>query len=192
MYNKNLIVLSSPSGGGKSTIAKYLLKNYPHLKFSVSCTTRIQRPKEIEGLDYYFVSKAEFENKVNKNEFAEYEEFFGNIYGTLKSEINNIISQGKCVLFDVDVKGALSLKMAYPDDALLVFIAPPSMEILELRLKNRGTETQEQIDKRLERADLEMKMSKQFDYIIINDILENSFNEIDKIANDNFVVDNNL
>jgi guanylate kinase len=188
MYKKNLIVLSSPSGGGKSTIAKYLLKNYPHLKFSVSCTTRIQRPKEIEGLDYYFVTKTEFENKVNKNEFAEYEEFFGNMYGTLKSEINNIINEGKCVLFDLDVKGALSLKMAYPDDALLVFIAPPSMEILEQRLKNRGTETQEQIDKRLERADLEMKMSKQFDSIIINDILENSFKKIDKIANENLIL----
>lgn len=182
MSKKSLIVLSSPSGGGKSTIAKYLLKNYAHLKFSVSCTTRTQRPNETDRIDYYFVSKDEFEQKVQNNEFAEYEEFFGNNYGTLKSEINKIIKEGNCVLFDVDVKGAISLKKAYPNEALLIFIAPPSIEILEQRLNNRGTETQEQINKRLERANLEMKMKNEFDFVIVNDILEQAFKEIDEIA----------
>lgn len=187
MYNKKLIVLSSPSGGGKSTIAKYLLKNYPHLKFSVSCTTRAQRPKETNGIDYYFITKDEFELKISQNEFAEYEEFFGNMYGTLKSEIDSIISDGNCVLFDVDVKGALSLKKAYPAESILIFIAPPSIEILEERLKNRGTETQEQINKRLERANLEMQMREQFDYVLVNDVLDKAFQEIDNIAKENFV-----
>ncbi|MFY8160066.1 MAG: guanylate kinase [Candidatus Kapaibacteriota bacterium] len=179
---KNLLVLSSPSGGGKTTLAKHLMQVFPQLKFSVSCTTRAKRPDEIEEMHYYFISEEEFKEKIANNEFAEYEEIFGNFYGTLKNEIQRHIDDGNSVLFDVDVKGAISLKNAYPDSSYLVFITPPNIEILNERLKNRGTETEEQRLKRLARAETELNFKEQFDYVLINDDLETAINEIEKVA----------
>lgn len=179
---KNLFVISSPSGGGKSTIAKFLMQTYPQLAFSVSCTTRKQRPSEVDGKDYFFLSKEEFLKKKENNEFAESEEIFGNLYGTLKSEIEDKIKNGKTVLFDVDVKGAISLQNAYPDDTVLIFIQAPSEAVLRERLLKRGTETEEEIDNRIARAQKELKHKDCFDYILVNDVLEITLREVKKIS----------
>lgn len=181
---KNLIVLSSPSGGGKSTVARHLMKCFPQLKFSISATTRQQRPREEHGKDYYFLTQEDFQAKVENNEFVEHEEIFGNRYGTLLASIEEAIKKDEVLLFDVDVKGAMSLKQAFPDDALLIFLSPPSVHVLEKRLKRRDTETEEQINNRLSRARMEMSFREKFDYLLINDKLEdtldNAFNIVRK------------
>jgi len=179
---KKLIVLSSPSGGGKSTLAKHLMKLYPHLMFSVSATTRKQRAGEINKKDYFFLSKEEFQKKINQNDLVEYEEIFGNIYGTLKSEINKSLDHGSSMLFDVDVKGALSLKHNYPDDTLLIFIYPPNLSVLKERLHLRSTETDEEIKNRLLRAEEEMDHKDKFDELIENDTLEHAFHTIEEVT----------
>ncbi len=179
---KSLIVISSPSGGGKSTIAKYLLSKYPKIEFSVSATTRKKREKETEGKDYHFLTKSQFQNKIENDELVEYEEIFGNYYGTLKSEVAKSIENNQTVLFDVDVKGALSLRKYFPENTLLIFISPPSIEILEQRLRNRRTESEEEIKNRLNRAEEEKQYSDKFDYLIVNDKLENAFAKIEEIA----------
>jgi len=180
--SKKLFVLSSPSGGGKSTLARHLRELFPILEFSISCTTRKMREGEVEAKDYYFLDKEHFIQKRENNEFAEWEEIFGNYYGTLKSEIEKITQGGHPVLFDVDVKGALSLKNAYPDETVLIFIKPPSETELEKRLRNRRTETEEEISRRLARAKQELEDIEKFDYTIVNDVLENAFAEIKRIG----------
>ncbi|MFH1051785.1 MAG: guanylate kinase [bacterium] len=179
---KNLLVISSPSGGGKSTVARYLLGKYSNLKFSVSATTRPKRPNEIEAKDYYFLSKDVFIKKIESGELVEYEKIFGNYYGTLKSEINNAKKLGLCLLFDIDVKGALSIQKIYPNDALLIFLSPPDMKTLEKRLRKRSTETSEQINIRLSRTNMEMDLREQFDYDIINNNLEDTLKSVEKIV----------
>lgn len=179
---KQLLILSSPSGGGKSTVARHLLKVFPQFKLSVSATTRKKRPGEIDGKDYYFLTKEEFKKAIDNNELVEYEEIFGNYYGTLKSEIEESIKKGKLVLFDIDVKGALSLKELYADATLLLFLTPPSEEILLERLRNRKTETDEQIITRFKRAQMEISYSKEFDIILINDKLEETFKKAEEIV----------
>lgn len=179
---KSLIVISSPSGGGKSTIAKHLMSLYPRLDFSVSATTRKKREGEIDNKDYFFLSKEEFLEKIEKNDLVEYEEIFGNLYGTLKSEVSKSIDNNKTILFDVDVKGALSLRKNFPNQTLLIFIAPPNFEILEERLRKRRTETEEEITRRLARAEEEDKYRDIFDYLIINDDLSESFRRIEEIS----------
>ncbi len=179
---KNLIVLSSPSGGGKTTVSRHLRSLYPDMEFSISATTRAKRPNETFGVDYYYLSREEFEGKIKAGELAEYEEIFGNYYGTLKAEIDKKLEAGYILLFDIDVKGAFSLKKAYPDNTLLIFLAPLNEEVLEKRLRGRSTETEEQIQTRLSRAKMEIEQSKGFDYVIINDTLEQTFKEIEEIA----------
>lgn len=168
---KQLIVLSSPSGGGKSSIAKNILNKYTDFVFSISATTRTMRPGEQNGKEYYFLSKEEFEKKIQDGELVEFEEIYGNFYGTLRSEIESKIEENKIILFDVDVKGALSLRKAFPEKSLLIFISPPDLETLEKRLINRKTETEEQLKLRKERFTLEMEKRFDFDYIVFNDSL---------------------
>ena len=172
---KRLFIFSAPSGAGKTTIAKHLLTRFPFMKFSISATTRARRAQETHGKDYYFLSVEEFEAAIERGELAEYERIFGNYYGTLKSEINAALDAGKCLIFDIDVKGALSLQRAYPDDALLVFVAPPSMEALARRLSERNTESSEQLSLRLARAEMELAEQDKFDELIVNDNLEQAF-----------------
>ncbi len=165
---KNLIVLSAPSGGGKSTVARHLMRNIPNLEFSISATTRKKRPREVEGKDYYFISKEEFEKKIEAGELVEYEEIFGNYYGTLKSTVDKALKENRLLLFDIDVKGALSIKKLYPKKSLLVFLSPPSLGELERRLKGRGAESEEQIRNRLDRVKTELELKKDFDVDILN------------------------
>jgi guanylate kinase len=179
---KHLFVLSSPSGGGKSTVARFLLRNIQNLSFSVSATTRPKRNRELHGRSYYFIGRQEFESMIQKGEFVEYEEIFGEYYGTLHSEIDKAIKHGRSLVFDVDVKGALSLKQAYPEDALLIFLAPPDSITLEERLKKRKTENAEQIQERLKRAEMELSKMKEFDYVVINDVLDTTFDEVKAIV----------
>lgn len=185
MFKKKLIVLSSPSGGGKSTLANYLMTLYPEIRFSVSCTTRKIREGEVNGKDYFFLSKEEFEEKVANGEFAEYEQIFGNYYGTLKSEIKKHLNSGNSILFDVDVKGAVSLRKNFPDDTLLIFIYPPSFEELQRRLQKRSTESQEELNTRLERAKEELTYKDRFDHEILNDVLKVAFADLENIIKQN-------
>lgn len=179
---KQLVILSSPSGGGKSTVARHLLKVFPQFKLSVSATTREKRPNEINGKDYYFLSKEEFEKAIANDELIEYEQIFGNYYGTLKSQVNEVINRNDKLLFDIDVKGALSLKKLYPELSILIFLSPPSLEVLEDRLRNRKTETEEQIHIRYERAQMELAQAEKFDYVVINDNLEQTYSQIEELV----------
>ncbi len=185
MFKKKLIVLSSPSGGGKSTLANYLMTLYPEIRFSVSCTTRKIREGEVHGKDYFFLTKEEFEEKVANGEFAEYEQIFGNYYGTLKSEIKKHLNSGNSILFDVDVKGAVSLRRNFPDDTLLLFIYPPSFEELQRRLEKRSTESPEELYTRLERAKEELEYKELFDHSILNDVLQTAFNDLEEVIKEN-------
>jgi guanylate kinase len=179
---KNLIVLSSPSGGGKSTLAKHLMKIYPKLEFSISATTRKIREGEVNNKDYYFLSKEEFQDKIDNDELVEYEEIFGNYYGTLKSELSRAIENNKTMLFDVDVKGAESLKKVYPNQTLTVFIYPPNMVELEKRLRNRRTESDEEISRRIGRAEEEFTYQSNFKHQIENNDLSKAIADIEQLA----------
>lgn len=181
MNKKRFIVLSSPSGGGKTTVAKYLMGKYSQISFSISATTRNLRPGEIDGKDYYFLSKEVFKNKIDRGELIEYEEIFGNYYGTLLSELLRAKNEDKILLFDVDVKGALSIRKHYPQESLLIFLAPPNIEILEQRLRNRNTENEEQLSKRLARAKSEIEQANKFDYLIVNNLLDETLEKSENI-----------
>lgn len=166
---KSLIVITAPSGAGKSTIVKKLLQQNADLAFSVSCTTREKRTGEQNGLHYYFISTEEFKKRINDNEFVEHEEVYpGKFYGTLKKEVERIWSQRKVVVFDIDVKGALNLKKQYGDACLTIFIAPPSKESLINRLKNRGTEDSKSLKARIARSEEELSYADKFDKIVVN------------------------
>lgn len=174
-----LFIIAAPSGSGKTTVVREVLKKLPDLVFSVSATTRKKRDYEVDGKDYFFISKEEFEKKIENGDFVEYEKIFdGNYYGTLKNYIDELISKEKDVIFDVDVNGALSLKNYYKDLAVLIFLKPPDKEEVKRRLLLRGTENEEQINNRLQRFDIEMAKMKFFNYIIINDNLEKAVNEL--------------
>jgi guanylate kinase len=168
----HLIVLSAPSGAGKTTVAKHLLGNFPQCEFSVSATTRPMRSGEEHGKDYFFLSSEEFISCIEQGDLLEYEEIFGNYYGSLRSQTQKKIQENAVILFDVDVRGAVSLQKAYPKEALLIYIAPPSLQILEDRLIKRSTESLQQIQQRLSRAAMEMEYREYFDHIIINDDLQ--------------------
>jgi guanylate kinase len=177
------IIFSAPSGAGKTTIVHRLIKEIPSLSFSVSACSREARPNEKHGIDYYFLSSDEFKAKITNNEFIEWEEVYtNNFYGTLTSEIQKIWEEGKSVIFDVDVVGGLNLKNYFGEKALAIFVQPPSMEILEERLRSRKTETEEKILMRIEKANIEMKRAKEFDYILVNNDLEIAVNEIKEVV----------
>lgn len=177
-----LIIISAPSGSGKTTIVQYVLRQDLPIEFSVSATSRKPRPGEKHGRDYYFISKEQFQQKIKNNEFLEYEEVYKGIwYGTLKSEVDKITMQDKNVIFDVDVKGGLNIKKAYGKDALSIFISPPSLEALETRLINRSTETPEKIAVRVAKAKKELQYADKFDVVVVNDVLEEAFQETKKI-----------
>ena len=178
-----LVVISAPSGAGKTSIAREILRRIPSLRFSVSATTRAKREGEIEGYDYYFMTREQFLQGVNDGLFVEWEELFGNMYGTLKQEVEKARRSGDHLLFDVDVKGALSIKMEYPS-ALLIFIMPPSVEALKERLARRKTEDSEALRIRLERVPMEMEQRSAFDRLITNDTLENAITEVEHIVVD--------
>ncbi|MBU3678565.1 MAG: guanylate kinase [Candidatus Kapabacteria bacterium] len=181
---KHLIVLSAPSGAGKTTVARHLLATFPQMRFSVSATTRQQRPGELHGKDYYFLPREEFRRAIENGDLIEYEEIFGNYYGTLRSVVSQAVSRGEFLVFDVDVKGALSLRQAFPDDTLLIFVAPPSLEALEQRLTQRHTETAEQIATRLSRAEMEMAHQEMFDVILVNSDLEHTLERAETLVRD--------
>lgn len=176
-----IIIVSAPSGAGKTTTVKHLLQQNLGLEFSVSATSRQPRPGEINGKDYHFIPESEFRQKIENREFLEWEEVYeGNLYGTLKSEVNRILNLGKSVIFDVDVVGGLNIKKFYGNDALAIFITPPSVEELEKRLKKRSTETEEKINTRIAKAKKEMEFAGQFDVIIVNDVLSTALADAEK------------
>lgn len=176
-----LIIFSAPSGAGKTTIVRHLLKQNLNLEFSVSATSRAKRHTETHGKDYYFLSEEEFRSKIDNNEFLEWEEVYhGTFYGTLKSEVERIRESGKNVLFDIDVVGGCNIKKYYGHDALAVFVQPPSIEELRARLVSRSTDTQYVIEKRLQKAEYELSFANQFDCIIVNDQLEKALEEAEK------------
>jgi guanylate kinase len=181
-----LIIFCAPSGSGKTTIVKHLLATNPNLGFSISACTRDRRGRsEQHGKDYYFLTPDEFKKKIDNNEFVEYEEVYpGAYYGTLKSEIERVWSQGKHVIFDVDVKGGLSIKNHYKDRALAVFVKVPSMEVLEQRLRERKTDSEESISARLFKVKFEMSFESKFDMTLVNDNLEESLVKAQRILDE--------
>ncbi|WP_167617704.1 guanylate kinase [Maribellus sediminis] len=180
-----LIIFSAPSGTGKTTIVRHLLAKGFDLEFSISATSRQPRHTETHGKDYYFLTAEEFAKKVENEEFLEWEEVYkGTSYGTLKSEVERIRNNGKHVIFDVDVVGGLNIKKYYGDEALAVFVQPPSVEELRNRLTGRSTETEEKIAMRIAKAEHELSFAPKFDVVIVNDDLERAFVEAEKIIAD--------
>lgn len=181
-FNGKLIVFSGPSGSGKTSIVKKMLNKYPNLfGFSISATTRSKRSNEVNGKDYYFISKDEFIQRIKNDEFIEWEEVYdGFYYGTLKSEIDRLHQQGKHVLFDIDVEGGLNIKKMYANKVLSVFVMPPSIEDLRKRLELRKTENEEMFNKRVKKASKEIEKSVFFDAIVINNNLETVIQQAEK------------
>lgn len=177
------IIFSAPSGAGKTTIVRYLLRNVEKLAFSISAASREPRGREMDGIDYHFFSVGDFKQKISADEFVEWEEVYkDNFYGTLKSEVLRHWKDGKTVLFDVDAIGGLNLKRIFGEKALSIFIQPPSLFVLEQRLINRRTETPEQIKMRLDKANEELSHADEFDYILMNDNLEKACYEIKAVV----------
>lgn len=180
------IIFSAPSGSGKTTIVKHLQETNPNLGFSISACTRDKRGRNEEhGKDYYFLTPEEFKKKIDNNEFIEWEEVYeGNFYGTLKSEIQRIWDEGKHVVFDVDVKGGLNIKNYFKDRALAIFVKVPSLEVLESRLYDRNTDSKASISRRLFKAQFEMSFEDKFDVTLVNEDLDKSLKEAQKLIDD--------
>ena len=182
MENK-VMVFSAPSGAGKTTIVTHLLKTFNKLEFSVSATSRAPRGQEVDGKDYYFLSVKEFKKRIKNNEFVEYEEVYpGSFYGTLKSEVERIWAKGNVIMFDVDVKGGVNIKKIFGEKAFTVFIMPPSLEVMEQRLRARGTDSEEAIKTRVAKAAEEMTYAAKFDAVLVNDVLEESFEKAERLV----------
>tara|TARA_B100001758_G_scaffold247961_1_gene269271 strand:- start:29342 stop:29905 length:564 start_codon:yes stop_codon:yes gene_type:complete len=182
-----LIVISAPSGAGKTSIVNFLIKNIASLSFSISACSRKKRENEINGKDYYFIGENEFKKKIRANEFLEWEEVYENqYYGTLRTEVEKIWANGDNVIFDVDVIGGLNIKQQYSKKCLSIFIMPPSINILKKRLENRGSESAEMLEKRLNKAETEILLNKQFDSVIINDDFEIACKETKQVVT-NFI-----
>ncbi len=174
-----IIILVAPSGGGKTTMARRLMDEFPNIRFSVSATTRPPRSHEVHGRDYFFLTPEQFQKAIDRGDFLEWEEFYGGKrYGSLISEVENELKKGYFVLFDIEVKGALNVKAQYGDEALAIFIRPPSDAVLVERLKNRGTENAESLQLRLERARMELGYADRFDHVIVNDDLDRCYSEL--------------
>lgn len=174
-----VIIVSAPSGAGKTSIVKHVLQYLPELRFSTSATTRSMREGEVNGKDYHFLTVDDFKKGISRDDFLEWEEVYANqFYGTLKSEIQRIWDEGKTVIFDVDVKGGLNIKKYFGDNALAIFVEPPTIEELESRLRKRGTETDESLRKRVEKAEYELSFAPKFDKIILNDNLDDAREEM--------------
>lgn len=179
-----MIIISAPSGAGKTTLVKFLLSKRNDLEFSISACSRSKREGETDGVDYYFISTEDFRQKISNNEFIEWEEVYpGSYYGTLRSEIERIWNKGHHVIFDVDVMGGLNIKKQYADKALAVFIMPPSIEVLEQRIRKRQSDSDEQIRKRVEKAEWEMQFAPQFDAIVVNNEITISRQELLELVN---------
>ena len=179
-----LIIFSAPSGSGKTTIVKELLKMFPQFEFSISATSRQPRGTEQNGVDYFFLSQEEFCQKVAADEFVEWEEVYnGTCYGTLKSEMQRIWQKGNVIIFDVDVMGGINLKRIFGQSACSVFIMPPSVEVLRERLIGRGTDSMETIEKRVAKAEFEISKAPEFDNVVVNDILDTAVAETESIIN---------
>ena len=175
---KNLIVISAPSGAGKTTICRELQKRRPDLEFSVSCTTRPKRSYEIDGIDYEFINEQEFQKRVDNDELVESEKVHGYLYGTSRKVIERTIAGGKLLLLEVDVKGGLAIKSSYPEATLAIFIMPPSEDELIHRLRNRGSDSEKRIAKRLERMELETSYQPKYDITVVNEKLDEAVTEI--------------
>lgn len=182
-----VVIFSAPSGAGKSTIIGRLLEKFPRLEFSISCTSRPPRGKEVHGREYYFLSNDEFKARAGAGEFVEWEEVYpGTCYGTLRSEVDRIWEKGSVIVFDVDVKGGVNLKKTFGASALSVFIMPPSVEELRRRLEGRGTDAPEVIDRRVAKAEFELTKAPEFDHIVVNDSLDEAIAETTRII-DKFI-----
>lgn len=182
--NNKIIIIAAPSGAGKTSVTRHLLKALPdRLAFSISCATRQQRKNEIDGVDYYFITAADFKQRIQQDEFVEWEMVYeGKYYGTLKSEMERIWQQQKAPLLDVDVQGGINVQKQYPQQTLSLFIEPPSIKELERRLKVRGTETPESLKARIDKASFELTFKSQFNSIIINNELERACAEAEQIV----------
>lgn len=184
MYSGKMIIFSAPSGSGKTTIVRHLLKTYPDkIDFSISATSRPKRGVEENGKDYYYLSPEEFKKKIGNHEFLEWEEVYaGTHYGTLKSEVEKVWAKGKAVIFDIDVEGGLNLKNQFKQNALAVFVMPPSIKILEERLKSRQTDSPESIARRIHKAEKELKTAELFDVFILNETLSIACEKAEKVV----------
>lgn len=181
MATEKIVIITAPSGAGKTSITKFLLNKYDYLDFSISAATRSPRNNEKNGVDYYFIAVQDFQQKIKDNAFAEWEMVYeGKYYGTLKSELERIWQNGKIPILDIDVKGAIHIQQQYPHQTLSIFIQPPSINILKERLESRGTETPESINTRLNKAAYEISFNQSFDKIIINDNLEKACKEAEE------------
>lgn len=185
----DLVVFTAPSGAGKTTIAKHLLKTYEkQLSFSISATTRKKRKDEVDGRDYYFLSEEEFMKRVDNGEFIEWEEVYeGRYYGTLKEEVDRIVESGKKVVFDVDIIGAQDIKEKYDERCLVIFVKPPSFRELVSRLTSRGSETPQSLEKRIRRIKKELLFENTFDMVLLNDDLASALSEAENIMNQHVI-----
>ena len=175
MKRNKLIVFSAPSGAGKTTLVKHILSQFSNTNFSISATSRSPRGNEKDGIDYHFLSNSEFKKKIENNEFIEFEEVYGGVhYGTLKSEVENIWTNNEIALFDIDVVGGFNIKKMYPDNTLSIFVMPPSIDTLRKRLVSRGDISNDEINRRINKAELELDYASKFDKIIINNNLDES------------------
>jgi guanylate kinase len=178
-----IIILTAPSGSGKTSITRHLLKTFPELSFSISAATRNPRGSEKNGVDYYFISEEDFKKKIHENAFAEWEMVYeGKYYGTLKRELQRIWDLGKVPVLDIDVKGAIHVQQQYPGNVLSLFIQPPSVEELRKRLESRGTETAESLNARVSKASYELSFSHSFSHVIVNEVLEKACAEAENLV----------